>query len=78
MAAGRAIVVSDLPVLREILTHERNALIVPPDDIDTWAAAIRKLIANRALRNSIGSQARADFLAKYTWFARARNVVTGI
>src|SRR5262249_13241169 len=32
MAAGRPIVASDLPSLREVLTGGRNAVLVPPDD----------------------------------------------
>ena len=35
MAAGRAILSSDLPVLREVL-NEENAILLPPDEPAAW------------------------------------------
>lgn len=78
MAAGKAIVSSDLPVLREVLTHERNALLVPPDDVDAWATAVKRLIDDPELRRRLGETARADLLAHYTWEARAKKVLAGL
>jgi len=51
MAAGRPIVASDLPALREVLRHEENALLAPPDDPEAWIAALRRL-AEQAVRNN--------------------------
>lgn len=78
MAAGQAIVCSDLPVLREVLTDGINALLVPPDDVAAWAAALDRLRADPALRHRLGERARADFLARHTWRARAETVLDGL
>ncbi len=78
LAAGRAIVSSDLPVLTEVLEHERNALLVEPEDSAAWRRAIERLAADEALRIRLGEQARDDFKAHYTWTARARRVLTGL
>ena len=43
MAAGRPIIASDLPTLREILRDGQNALLVDPADPDAWEGAIRRL-----------------------------------
>ena len=34
MAQGKAIVVSNLDIIRQILEHEINALLVGPDDVE--------------------------------------------
>ncbi len=78
MAAGRAIVSSDLPVLREVLSDRSNALLVPPDDAGAWEAALGELAADAALRRRLGEAAQEDFLARHTWDARARAVLEGL
>jgi glycosyltransferase involved in cell wall biosynthesis len=70
MAAGRAIVASDLPALREVLRHETNALLVPPGDPAALAAAIARLAADPGLSERLARQALAD-AAEYTWDKRA-------
>ena len=42
MSYKKAIIASDLPVLREVLSN-KNSLIVKCDDINEWMAAIEKL-----------------------------------
>jgi glycosyltransferase involved in cell wall biosynthesis len=70
MAAGIAIVASDLPALREVLRHEENALLAAPGDPEAFAAAVRRLLADPALAQRLGQQARAD-VRGYSWDARA-------
>lgn len=78
MARGRAIVCSDLPVLREVLTHGVDALLVPPDNIEAWSAAIRRLASDSELRARLGSRARQRFIENFTWRARAVRVLEGL
>jgi len=78
MAAGKSIIASNLPVLREVLTDGHNALLVGPDSIDEWKCAIRKLIRDSALRCRLGEQAKSDFERKYTWEKRAQKIVAFI
>ncbi len=72
MAAGRAIVASDLAVLREVLIDEHNARLCPPDAPEAWAATLVSLIDDPAARRRLGDQARHDLESHYTWAARAR------
>jgi glycosyltransferase involved in cell wall biosynthesis len=74
MAAGRPMICSDLPVLREVLTSDVNALLVAPDDVSAWVAAVDRLRTSPDLRNRLGRQARADLAQKYSWSARARSI----
>jgi glycosyltransferase involved in cell wall biosynthesis len=78
MASGKPAIVSDLPVLREVVQHEVNALLVPPADPAAWASAIERLAADAALRRRLAERARADVEARYTWAARARRVLEGV
>jgi glycosyltransferase involved in cell wall biosynthesis len=74
MAAGKPMLVSDMPVLREVLCDRENALLVPCADIDSWVAAIDTM-ADPRIRARIGECARRDFLQKHTWKRRAEHVL---
>ncbi len=70
MAAGRAILSSDLPVLREVL-NENNAVLCPAEDADAWAAALQTLIDSPAQRQKLAAQACQD-AKQYSWQVRAQ------
>jgi glycosyltransferase involved in cell wall biosynthesis len=74
MAMGKAIVVSDLPVLRECLTNNKDALLVDASDVGAWCRAIDRL-RSPILRADLGAAARAAFLRAHTWPQRAQAVV---
>jgi glycosyltransferase involved in cell wall biosynthesis len=77
MAAGRAILSSDLPVLREVL-NEGNALLCPPPPAGeaAWEAAFSRLISDETLRKRLSSQARRD-VEEYAWLTRAERCLKG-
>lgn len=75
LAAGRAIVASDLPVFHEVL-NERNAVFCPPEDVPAWTAAARALLDDPARRDAIRAQAKADSL-QYSWVERAKRALDG-
>jgi glycosyltransferase involved in cell wall biosynthesis len=75
MAAGRPIVASDLPSIREVLTHERNALLITPGDSRALTAAIQRLNDDRGLGRRLARQALID-VAEYTWAKRAARLET--
>ena len=76
MASRRAIIASDLPVLREVL-NEGNSVLVPPDDPDGWVSALQRC-ENREYRDRLAAAAYEEFLANYTWEKRAARALTGI
>jgi glycosyltransferase involved in cell wall biosynthesis len=71
MAVGKPIVASDLEVLREILEHDRTALLCNPDDIETWVAAIERLRSDQSLGRKLGEAARELLERNHTWDTRA-------
>ena len=74
MAMSRAIVASDLPVLRESLVDEQSALLVGAGDVEAWCAAIDRL-RDPSLRTKLGAGARCAFVAAHTWPQRAASIL---
>ncbi len=75
MACGRAILSSDLAVIREVL-NETNSRLCPPEDASAWSDAMTTLLADASLRKRLGDHARQDVQA-LTWEQRARNALSG-
>jgi glycosyltransferase involved in cell wall biosynthesis len=75
MAAGKPILCSDLPVLREIIQDGRNGLLLPANDTQAWAEALQRLMMNPTERERLGRTAYADFLERHTWQQRAQRAV---
>ena len=73
MAAERAIVTADLPVIREVL-KEKNAVFCEPDDVGRWKVEIEELLADEPRRIALGRHARQD-VEGYTWLARAEKIM---
>jgi len=76
MASGRPIVSSSLPVLKEVLKDQYNALLVTPDNIVAWDEALNKIMTNPGLAESLAKHALED-VRRYTWKARALNIMRG-
>ena len=66
MAAGKAIVASDLDQIGDVLRDDR-ALLVRPGDVDDLVRGIRDAVADPALRSRLGARARQRVLDRYTW-----------
>jgi len=73
MAANRPIVASDLPSLREILSHEHNALLVRPGDPRAIAEAVARLASDLSLGERLSRQAFRD-VQSFSWIARAERL----
>lgn len=78
MAAGKVILSSDLPVLKEVLEHKKNCLLAPPEDIEEWASNLELIKKDVALRKRLGENAKNDFEKKYTWRARADSILSSL
>jgi glycosyltransferase involved in cell wall biosynthesis len=72
MAAGKPIVASDIPSIREIAGD--TALFVPPDDPRALAAGIQELFDNPDRAHQLAAAARERVQA-FSWDARARAIL---
>jgi glycosyltransferase involved in cell wall biosynthesis len=75
MASGRPIVISDLPVLREVLRPDVDALMVAPEDPDALIAALERLRDDPELGARLAASALERVRSEFTWELRARRIL---
>jgi glycosyltransferase involved in cell wall biosynthesis len=69
-ACGTPSVASDAPGLRESVRDGETGLLVPHEDVDALAAAVRALVSDPERREAMGRRARA-FAETLSWDATA-------
>ncbi|MFM2309167.1 MAG: hypothetical protein RLY87_1288 [Chloroflexota bacterium] len=75
MSAGCAVVASAIAGIPDVLTHNVDALLVPPADSNALAEACLALLDDSTLRARLGSAARARVLDGLTWPAMTQILV---
>jgi glycosyltransferase involved in cell wall biosynthesis len=78
MEAGKAIIASDLPVLREVLTDGDNCILINPKSTPDWVKLVETVSADNALRQALGRKAYQSLLMNYTWEKRSERILTFI
>ncbi len=66
MAAGRAIVSTDLPGVRDALGPGAEGVVIPPGDAHSFARALLDLLGNSAKRRQLGELNRARIRAEFS------------
>ncbi len=66
MAAGRAVVASDIPGYRSVVIPDQNAVVFPPRDVAALEDTIVRLIENPDRRRALGQQGRQRAL-EFAW-----------
>ena len=72
MAAGVPLLLSDLPVLREIAGDA--ALYAPPGDVEAWTALLRRATADGDLRRDMAARS-AERAKQFDWRRTAEGTV---
>jgi glycosyltransferase involved in cell wall biosynthesis len=72
MAAGRAIVATDVGANSRLIEHGVHGLLVPPDDPAALAAAVGALLADRDLACRLGTAARERAREQFSRAAMVR------
>ncbi|MBE2200222.1 MAG: glycosyltransferase family 4 protein [Anaerolinea sp.] len=67
MAAGKPIVAANLPVARELVCADREALLFTPDDPEHLAQQLRTLLNDPHLARCLGEQAANRARREFTW-----------
>jgi glycosyltransferase involved in cell wall biosynthesis len=76
LALGKAIVASDLPVFRELLTDRKNALLVNSHLPDELAVALTELMQDENLRKSLEKNVQEMNFGDRSWVAIAEKTVS--
>jgi glycosyltransferase involved in cell wall biosynthesis len=66
LLARAAVVVADVGSVAEAVRDGETGLLVPPDDVDALARALRRLLADAGLRERLGEQGRRLVLERFT------------
>lgn len=66
MAAGLPVIARDIPSVSEVITNEKNGLLVN-GSIEEFTKAIERVIADRTLGEMIGVEARNTVVNHYSW-----------
>ena len=74
-AAGRAVLVSDIPANRELVSHGRTGLLYRAGDEDSFLRQARRLARDPALRARLGTAARTSVARRFSSVAEARAVL---
>ncbi len=75
MAAGRAVVASDIPGYRSVVTDGRQGRLVPPGDPAALAEAIGALVGNASLRHAAAAEGRRT-VSRFDWEVIADQIRT--
>jgi len=78
MAYKKAIVVSELDVLKEILEDENSCLFCRPNDTKDWINAINRLIEDDKLFEKVRKNGYELLKEKYTWNKRVHVILSRI
>jgi glycosyltransferase involved in cell wall biosynthesis len=73
LAAGRAVVASNVAGIPEVVEDGANGLLVPQKDDAALAAALRRLVAEPETRARLGAEARRRACERLSWEAAARS-----
>lgn len=66
MAAGRAVVCSDIPGYRTVVTPNKDASVFPPGDVPSLARALSQLVEDPARRGRLAEEGRRRAL-EFSW-----------
>ena len=66
MAAGKPIIATDIPSVREILDSGKSGIVVPPANSEAIAQSLELLLSDRALAENLGNAARERALSSFT------------
>ena len=66
MAAGKAVVASDIPGIRDALGPSADEVLVPPGDSQQFSHKLLSLLLNRETRHALGERNRARIRAEFS------------
>jgi glycosyltransferase involved in cell wall biosynthesis len=75
MACARPIVAANLPVVRELVREDVDALLFAPDDADDLARQIKRLLNDHTLAEQLAANAAQHARSKLTWHEAQRKLM---
>lgn len=76
LAAGKPIIASDLPTIREVI-DEKSAVLVAPSDPSSLAGGMEKILSDPSFAKELAERSHA-LVAQYSWEVRAHRILSFI
>jgi glycosyltransferase involved in cell wall biosynthesis len=73
LGSGRPILAGSTPDVAEVLQHDRNAWLCPPDDLSALIAGLRRLTGDAALADRLAAAAQTNSQS-LTWDSRGEKI----
>lgn len=67
MSQGKAIITTDNGGQREFVSNDSTGILIPPGDSDALASALRRLTADKSLRQKMGTAGRDAFVTSMSY-----------
>jgi glycosyltransferase involved in cell wall biosynthesis len=75
MASSRPLIVSNMPIVRELVREELDALLFSPNDPEDLARQVLRLLGDVALSQRLSDSATGRALTKFTWHAAQKKLL---
>jgi len=75
MASSRPLVASNMPIVRELVREDVDALLFSPNDPDDLARQVTALLDDVELSKRLADSASERALAKFTWHESQKKLV---
>jgi glycosyltransferase involved in cell wall biosynthesis len=75
MASGRPLVASNMPIVRELVREDVDALLFSPNDPDDLARQVLALLNDFELSQRLSASASERALTQFTWHESQKNLV---
>jgi glycosyltransferase involved in cell wall biosynthesis len=75
LASGKPIISADLPVLRPVLEHGRNAFLFEPDNVQAFGSTLRSIISLSQAQKLSLQEAQLQTASEHSWDARATDIL---
>jgi len=72
MAAGKAVISTDIGQIREIITNGVDGLLCPPGNLAAIETAVEDLLRSPSTRRSLGENAAKAIANQHTWLHKAK------
>jgi glycosyltransferase involved in cell wall biosynthesis len=67
MACERPVISTPVGHVPEVIHHQENGLLIPPDDAEATAATVTQLLSDEEYCTQLGRAGRATVLREWTW-----------
>jgi glycosyltransferase involved in cell wall biosynthesis len=75
LSCGTPVVASNVGGIKEVVKHNTNGILVPPNNPKDLAVALRKLLADKGLRETLGKNGRKIIEDNFSWDSIAKRLI---